>query len=309
MVTIREIAQKTGYSTSTISRVLNHHPYVSAEKKAKILQVMADLDYRPNQLAQNLSRGASHNIGVIIPYANNPFFEKMTNGIMARAFEFGYKVTLLPTNYNKQVELTYLEEFSAKAYDGLIITSKANPLKTILTYEKYGPLIFCEYVPEPKIPCAYLDRAAALTQAFRYFRDHHCQQIGITVGRNEQISPSTELTLKIAQQELPDFKIANVRRNCTTEQDGQQAAQYFQQQPQIDGILTNGDEIAAGIIAGYHHQKRPLIVSQDNLLIGKFLHFSSIDQHPERCGQQAFDLFKQGRQDKIMIPHEFIERG
>jgi hypothetical protein len=50
-------------------------------------------------------------------------------------------------------------------------------------------------------------------------------------------------------------------------------------------------------------------VSQDNLLIGKFLHFSSIDQHPERCGQQAFDLFKKGRQDKIMIPHEFIEQG
>lgn len=308
MVTIREIAQKTGYSTSTISRVLNHHPYVSAEKHAKILQVMAELDYRPNQLAQNLSRGESRNIGVIIPYVNNPFFEKMTNGIMARAFEFGYKVTLLPTNYNKQVELAYLEEFSSKAYDGLIITSKANPLKTILNYEKYGPLIFCEYVPQANVPCAYLDRSAALRQAFSYFREHHCQQIGITVGRNEQISPSTKLTLKIAQQELPDFAMANVVRNCTTEQDGQNAAKHFQQRPQIDGILANGDEIAAGIIAGYPQNQCPLIVSQDNLLIGKFLHFSSIDQHPEQCGQQAFDLFKQGRRDKVMIPHEFIER-
>ncbi|WP_125766828.1 LacI family DNA-binding transcriptional regulator [Lapidilactobacillus wuchangensis] len=309
MVTIREIAQKTGYSTSTISRVLNHHPYVSAEKRAKILQVMAELDYRPNQLAQNLSRGASRNIGVIIPYVDNPFFEKMTNGIMARAFEFGYKVTLLPTNYNKQVELAYLEEFSAKAYDGLIITSKANPLKTILAYEKYGPLIFCEYVAEANVPCAYLDRSAALLQAFSYFKDHHCHQIGITVGRSEQISPSTQLTLKIAQQELPHFKLTHVVRDCTTEQDGQQAAKYFQQQPEINGILANGDEIAAGIIEGYSAKKPPLIVSQDNLLIGKFLHFSSIDQHPEQCGQQAFDLFKQGRQNKVMIPHKFIARS
>lgn len=65
MANIRDIAKITGYSVSTISRVINNHPYVDDKKREKVLKVMAELNYVPNRSAQNLSFGKTKNIGVI----------------------------------------------------------------------------------------------------------------------------------------------------------------------------------------------------------------------------------------------------
>ena len=45
MATIKDVAQRAGLSISTVSRYLNHHPYISENKKIKIQQAMDELDY------------------------------------------------------------------------------------------------------------------------------------------------------------------------------------------------------------------------------------------------------------------------
>ena len=64
MTNIRKIAKLSGYSVSSVSRVINNHPHVSEEARQKILQVMEELDYRPNILAQELSSGSTRRVGV-----------------------------------------------------------------------------------------------------------------------------------------------------------------------------------------------------------------------------------------------------
>lgn len=99
MANIRDIAKKTGYSISTVSRVINDFPYVNEEKRQKVLTVMAEMNYFPNKTAQNLSHGETKNIGVILPFVNHPYYNQLLNGIMKEAFLHSYKITLLPTNY------------------------------------------------------------------------------------------------------------------------------------------------------------------------------------------------------------------
>ena len=117
---IRDIAKLTGYSVSTISRVINGHPYVDEEKRKEILAVMKEVDYIPNAKARQLSYGKTKSIGVILPYTNHPYFDQLISGIIEEAFDYDYKVTLLPTGYQKEKERSYLEEFAAKAFDHLI---------------------------------------------------------------------------------------------------------------------------------------------------------------------------------------------
>ena len=50
MATIRDIAKITGFSITTVSRVINGHPYVDEQKRAAILAVMEELDYKPNKI-------------------------------------------------------------------------------------------------------------------------------------------------------------------------------------------------------------------------------------------------------------------
>ena len=73
MTKISDVAAKTGYSITTISRAINDHPYVSDKAKKKIFDVMRELDYYPNNVAQQLRGKGTKLIGVIISFVTNPF--------------------------------------------------------------------------------------------------------------------------------------------------------------------------------------------------------------------------------------------
>lgn len=51
MPNIKEIAKLAGVSVTTVSRVLNNHPYVAEEKRARVQAVIDELDYSPNRSA------------------------------------------------------------------------------------------------------------------------------------------------------------------------------------------------------------------------------------------------------------------
>ena len=54
-VTIKDIAKRVGVAPSTVSRVVNGSASISEETKSRILQVMEELDYRPNRMASALA--------------------------------------------------------------------------------------------------------------------------------------------------------------------------------------------------------------------------------------------------------------
>lgn len=104
MANIKDIARMANVSVSTVSRVLNQHPYVAEEKRLAVRQAMEELDYTPNRTAIDLIRGKTNTIGVILPYSDHPCFDKIVNGITKTAFEHQYATTLLPTKYDAAFE-------------------------------------------------------------------------------------------------------------------------------------------------------------------------------------------------------------
>ncbi|MCD2257048.1 LacI family DNA-binding transcriptional regulator [Agrilactobacillus fermenti] len=308
MANIRDIAKATGYSVSTVSRVLNNYPYVDEAKRKRVLQVIKELNYVPNHVARNLSYGKTNNIGVIIPYTNHPYFDQLLSGITEMAFEHHYKVTLLPTNYDAKIEQAYLEEFAAKSFDGLIITSRSNSLPHLLSFKKYGSLVFCEKLPHRQGPCVYIDREHALAEGIRYLQDQGVQHLGVTLGRHSRISYTSKVTIEAVQRFYPNFDVEqDIYWNCLDPIMGYDAGQYFYKHG-FDGILTNTDLVAAGVLKAYPTQKHPKIVGRDNLIVSDLLQIPTIDNHLKQCGEQAFELFYQEKSDQIRIPYKFILR-
>ena len=62
---IRDVAAKAGVAVKTVSRVLNGHPYVSADTKARVEEAMRSLDFRPSVAARILSGAKSNQIALI----------------------------------------------------------------------------------------------------------------------------------------------------------------------------------------------------------------------------------------------------
>lgn len=71
---LEDIAKKAGVSRSTVSRVINNDPKVSEETRRRVLQVIDQEHFTPNQAARALVTRRSEIIGVIIPTVENIFF-------------------------------------------------------------------------------------------------------------------------------------------------------------------------------------------------------------------------------------------
>ncbi|MCF1595736.1 LacI family DNA-binding transcriptional regulator [Streptomyces muensis] len=63
--TMTEVARAAGVSQKTVSRVVNGEPHVSPEVRDRVLRVIRELDYRPNNAARALLLGRYRRIGVV----------------------------------------------------------------------------------------------------------------------------------------------------------------------------------------------------------------------------------------------------
>lgn len=121
MANIKQIAQTAGVSISTVSRVLNNHPYVKEEKRKRVLDAVEELNYAKNINAIHLIKGKTYTIGVMLPFINLPYFSTIIEGIGNEALAAGYHINLCQTNYDSIEELRVLEMMKMKQFDGMII--------------------------------------------------------------------------------------------------------------------------------------------------------------------------------------------
>lgn len=66
MITIYDIAKKSGFAPSTVSKALNNKNDVSDSAKRAILKIAHDMGYVSNQIAKNLITNRTYNIGVLL---------------------------------------------------------------------------------------------------------------------------------------------------------------------------------------------------------------------------------------------------
>lgn len=76
-ITIKDIARECGVGVSTVSRALNNHPDINPETRKKILEVIEETGFIPNNSARNLKRTDARCIAVLVKGITNPFFSNM----------------------------------------------------------------------------------------------------------------------------------------------------------------------------------------------------------------------------------------
>ena len=76
-ITIKDIARICGCGVSTVSRALNNHPDINEDTRNKIMEVVKEYKFVPNNSARNLKITDSKTIAILIKGIANPFFMKM----------------------------------------------------------------------------------------------------------------------------------------------------------------------------------------------------------------------------------------
>ena len=93
-MTIKDIAKLSGVGVSTVSRVLNDRPDVSEESRRRVLEVIAEHNYLPNNSARSLVRTKSDTVGLVVRGVQNPFYTDIIHAIEQKLDASGYTMVM-----------------------------------------------------------------------------------------------------------------------------------------------------------------------------------------------------------------------
>jgi LacI family transcriptional regulator len=126
VVTIREVAQESGFSSTTVSIVLNNAPlarYIPEATKKRIERAAKKLGYRPNLFARSLRSRRSHTVGVMVFDMTDPYCTLVLRGIESTLYQSSFLPILTDVHNERSRFERYLEMLLDRRVEALIVVA------------------------------------------------------------------------------------------------------------------------------------------------------------------------------------------
>lgn len=193
MTTIKEVAERAGVSPATVSRVMSNATSVRPAYRERVLQAVAELDYRPNRLASNLRRQATAMIAVVVSDIENPHFTQMVRAVEDAAYARGFRVLLCNTDETPEKQRAYLDVLAAERVQGIILVP-SNPapegIERVLALN-IPVVAFDRLVDDQRADAVVIDNVEGGRRATTHLLDAGHRRIGF-VGGQPEIQTATE---------------------------------------------------------------------------------------------------------------------
>lgn len=277
MPTIKDVAVRAGVSRSTVSRVMNNHPYVDEEKRRAVRLAMTELGYIPNSSAQRLRGTETRTIAVLVSRIVNPFFSAIVDAMDEIAAAHSYRLILCNTRGSASQELHFLQLLRTKQVDGVILASIVNDWSTISPFTEYGPVVLCNEYPSHSdgVAVITIDQKKAMVEATSHLiekgykriaycnvHDEHSQILFESALATDRYSGYCEAMEKAGLPIEPSWRFAG-----HSVEDGKRILnEILLSENKPDAILTGSDEIASGLIA--EAKKNKLHIPTDLAVVG-----------------------------------------
>jgi DNA-binding LacI/PurR family transcriptional regulator len=122
MPSIKDVARYVGYSTSTVSRVINQDKAVSPTTRKKILRAIGDLGYKPNLIAQGLRVRKGRLIGLAVPEGTIHAFSLISQFALEAARGLGFNIIIVNTHEDPDLEKRSIEDLLRRNINGIILS-------------------------------------------------------------------------------------------------------------------------------------------------------------------------------------------
>ncbi len=136
--TMNDVARLAGVSPATVSRVLSKSPYISAATAERVMAVVNELKYHRNVHARRLAIGKSDLFGLVISEIANPFFSEVIRGFQSAAWDRGFDVLLLNTEYIEERVKSCVRKLIENDVRGVAIMTSSFDETTVSTLTNEG---------------------------------------------------------------------------------------------------------------------------------------------------------------------------
>jgi len=168
--TMRDVAKRAGVSPATVSRVLNKTHYISDETRKRVLDVVDELSYFKNVHARRLATGQSDLFGLVISEIANPYFPEVVRGFQAAAWDRGFDVLLLNTEYSRARTQSVIRKLVESDVRGVaIMTSSIDSSATAELTDAGIGVVFSNFcAPDKLVSNISIDYNQGVLQAIQH---------------------------------------------------------------------------------------------------------------------------------------------
>lgn len=178
--TISDVAKAAKTGKTSVSRYLNSEQNVlSADLKQRIETAIAELNYRPSQMARGLKRGRTRLIGLIIADITNPYSVDVMCGIEAACRAQGFTLLMCNTNNEVDQEQHYLNLLSSYQVEGIVVNAVGMREEALSQLQQsFLPMVLIDR-KIPDFPCDVvgLNNAEAATEVTTHLMEQDYQAI------------------------------------------------------------------------------------------------------------------------------------
>ena len=193
-VTLKDIAERAGVTSATVSMVINNKPNISEATRRKVLKIAKELNYYPNVIARGLATRKSNSIGVIVPNLASSFVVRILQGIKSTNRDVDYTVTLFDTVGQKENESQLFQRLAReRRIDGAILigTTVSEDEMKIFRDESVPCIVVarkCDILDS-----VYVDNEGGASDATDYLIDKGHRSIACVICRRQNLPAEDRL--------------------------------------------------------------------------------------------------------------------
>jgi len=318
---MKDIARDLGLSAITVSKVLRNHPDIGEETRQRVLKRVADLDYRPNELARGLATGRSYLIGLVVPGLLHSFFAEVAMALSNAISAKGYSLIVASSEEKEEIEQEEVRKLLARRLDGLVIASSGISTELFERMDKQAqPYVLIDRRFNGfSTNFVGIDDVEVGSVATKHLYDVGCRRIAHIGGRvNSTGQGRLEGYVSALQKCGLPYRAEYVVRGAyvdthSTEQ-GYEAMKVLLQLPERpDGVFCHNDPLAIGAMhaildAGLRIPEDVALIGSGNLYFNNSLRvpLSSVDQCSAELGEKTGELLLDILHSKVKNPPRTI---
>lgn len=323
MATIKDIADRTGFSTATVSRVLNYDDTlnVQEETRTKILDTARELQY---QARERKSRKRRLAVGVYYSYSR----EEELRDIYYLTVRLAVERKLEAENMERR-QIQSLEELKdLGGLDGLLClgTFSRSMVKQIDAFGK--PTVFLDAMPKgDRFDCVVNDLAGSVETVMDYLTGLGHRKIafigGFEVDRDgEEVHDSRIVAYKEYMERIGEFSQSLVRLGRFTPEDGYVLCrELLEEKERPTAVFASNDSLAVGCYRAVSEKGLRIpgdmsIVGYNDIAVANYLvpPLTTVRLHMELLGEEAVRILREHIASareiglKIIVPAKLIVR-
>ncbi len=317
MTSIKDVAKAAGVSTATVSRVLANNAPIKAETRERVLEAVAQLNYRPNLIARSLRAQKSAKIGLVVSDIRNPFFTAIGRAVEDAAYEQGYSVLMCNTDENPEKEELYLNLMHDENVAGVIFSPTQQFSLASSTYKAKMPFVIIDRAVESKdTDMVLLDNVSAAYELTMHLLENGYRKLAGLFG---DASATGQERSRGFHRALKDYQLNPVAAHFVSpriKQGFDTTLALLDGPNRPDAIFTSNSLLTAGAFQAMRERKISVpnevaLVGFDETTWGELVDppITVIVQPTEEIGRTATELLFQRIQEPSRSPKTVILKG